>query len=106
MTDRIADVMRERANSKGQLVGVFGVAKQGENEVAGADVVGKVREELVTEGVVAHVLNDTAAVRIGASAVELRGCETGIAAEQKRNDRILPGQVDELLMSEKRVGDR
>jgi hypothetical protein len=102
---RIADVVRERADSEGELVGGLRVVEKRENEVAGADVVGEVGEELVAEGIVAEVLNGAAAVGVTVSLLELRFGECGEVLEQKRTDGLLPGEVDQLLMGLDRVGD-
>ena len=72
MADGVADVVRERADGEGQLVGVVRIAEEVDDEVAGADVVGEVGEEEVAEGVVADVLNDAATVGVGAGLLELR----------------------------------
>jgi len=65
---------------------------------------GKVGEGGVTERIIANVLNDAAAISIGASFIELLRREAGIAAEEQRNDGIFPGEIDELLMGKERVG--
>ena len=106
VADVVADVVRERADGEGKLIRVAGVAKEVDDEVAGADVVGEVREAGVAEGVVADVLDDAAAVRVGAGVLDFRGCERGVAAEQERDDGASPGEVDELLMGEHGVRSR
>src|ERR1700733_3409341 len=50
MTNGVADVMGKRTHCEGELVGILGIAKERKDKVAGANVVGKVGEELVTEG--------------------------------------------------------
>ena len=44
VTDRVANVMRKRANGEGEFVGVLRIAEKIDNEIAGADVVGQVGE--------------------------------------------------------------
>ena len=44
VTDRVANVMRKRANGEGKFVGVLRIAEKIDNEIAGADVVGQVGE--------------------------------------------------------------
>ena len=66
----VADVMREGADGEGEVVGVLGVAKEAQDKVAGADVVGEIGEESVAEGIVAEVLDGAAAVGIGVGLVE------------------------------------
>ncbi len=82
MAERVADVVGKRANGEGQLVGVGCIAEKADNEVAGADVVRQVGISHIAEGVIADVLNDATAVRVGASLVELRRGQVRIAAEQ------------------------
>ena len=104
MPDGVADVVRESADGEGELVSVAGVAEEVDDEVAGADVVGEVGEERVAEGVVADVLDDAAAVGVGTGVLDLSGSESGVAAEEQRDDGGLPGEVDELLVGEQGVG--
>ena len=103
MADVVADVMGERANGKGKLVGILGVAEEVDDEVAGAHVMGQVGEEGVAEGIVANVLNNAARVGVGPCLFQLFGSDVGITAAQQWRDGALPGQVDQLLVGEKRI---
>ena len=76
----------------------MGVVQEREDEVAGADVVGKVGEELVAEGVVAEVLNGAAAVGVGVCFLELGFSKCWEVLEKDGTDGLLPGEVDELLV--------
>jgi len=105
VADGVADEVRERADGKGKLVGGLRVADEGEDEVAGADVVGEIGEELVAEGVVAEVLDGAAAVGIAVRGVDLLLGEVGIVLEQDGADGCLPGEVDDLLVGLDGVGD-
>ncbi len=98
VADGVTHVMREGANGEGELVGGVRVAKEADDEVSGADVVGEVGEEFVAEGVVAEVLDGAAAVRVGVSLLELGFGEGGVLLEKNGPDGLLPGQVDQLLM--------
>ena len=104
MPDGVADVVRERADSEGQLIGIVCAAKEVDDEVAGAHVVGEIGKEGIAERIVANVLNDTAAVGVGACLVKLRGGKAGIAAEEQGRDRLLPGEIDKLLMGQHGIG--
>ena len=104
MAVRISDVMRQRADGECQLVGVLRVAKQRHHKVAAAHVVGQVREKLVARWVVADVLNHASAVCIGTRPVQFLRRQVGIAALEQRHDRVLPGEVDQLLVSQQRIG--
>ena len=105
MTEAVADVVGEGANGEGELIGGFRVAKEREDEVAGADVVGEFGEEGVAEGVVAEVLNGAATVGVGVGFLELGFSEGGVLLEEEGADGLFPGEVDELLMSLNGVGD-
>ena len=104
VADAVADVVGEGADGEGELVGVTGVAEEVDDEVAGADLVGEVGKELVAEGVVADVLDDAAAVGVGTGVLDLLGREVRVAALEKGNDGAIPGEIDELLVGEERVG--
>ena len=105
MAYRIADVVRERADGEGEFIGSLRVVEKRENEVAGADVVGEVGEELVAEGIVAEVLNGAAAVGVTVGLLKLDFGEGGETLEQNRADGLFPGEIDQLLMGLDRVGD-
>jgi hypothetical protein len=94
VADGVADVVGKGADGEGELVGVAGVAEEGDDEVAGANVVGEVREVLVAEGVVADVLDDAAAVGVGAGFFELGGGDGGVAALEQGNDGGGPREVE------------
>ena len=101
----VAYVMRQRANGEGEVVDVLGVAEEVANKVAGANVVSEIGEESVTEGIVAEVLDGTAAVGIGSSLLELSLGEVGEAFEQDRADGVLPREIDDGFMGLDRVWD-
>ena len=104
VADAVADVVGEGADGEGELVGVAGVAEEVHHKITRPDVVGEVREELVAEGIVADVLDDAATVGVGAGVLDLLGGEVGIAALEQRDDGAVPGEIDELLVGEQRVG--
>jgi len=104
VADGVADVVGKGADGEGEFVGVPGVAEEVDDKVSRSDVVGEVREEGVAEGIVADVLDDAAAIGEGAGVLELGGGEGGVAAEQKRDDGALPGEIDELLVGEQGIG--
>jgi hypothetical protein len=47
---------------------------------------------------------DAAAVGVGAGVLDLGGSEVRIAALEQRDDGAFPGEIDELLVGEERVG--
>jgi len=103
--DGIAYVMREGANGEGQLVGSVGVAEEAEDEVARTDVVGKIGEEGVAEGIVAKVLDGAATIGVRVGLLKLSLGKSRILLEQNRADGLLPGKVDQLLVGLDGVGD-
>ena len=105
VADGVADVVRERADGEGELVGGVGVAEEADDEVSGANVVGEVGEEAVAEGVVAEVLDGAAAVGVGVSLLELGFGEGGVMFEKNGPDGLLPGDVDQLLVGLDGVGN-
>ncbi len=105
VTDVVADVVGEGADGEGELVGGVGVAEKTEDEVAGADVVGEVGEEDVAEGVVAEVLDGTAAVGVGVGLLKLGFGEGGVVLEENGADGLLPGEIDELFVGLDGIGD-
>jgi hypothetical protein len=105
VTDGVADVVRERANSEGEFVGSLGVFKKAEDEVSGADVVGEVGEKFIAEGVVAEILDGASAVGVSVGLLELGFGEGGKVLEEDGPNRLLPGKVDEFLVRLDGVGD-
>ena len=99
----VSDVMGERADGEGKLVGSFGVGEEGEDKVSGADVVSEIGEVGVAEGVVAEVLNGAATVGVGVRLPELGRGDVGEAAQEKGPDGLLPGEVDEFFVALDRV---
>lgn len=104
VTDGVADVMGERADGEGKLVGGAGVADERKDEVTGADVVGKVGEETIAEGVIAEVLDSAATVGIAMRFLQLGFGEVGVVFEEDGTNRLLPGEIDELFVGLDRVG--
>jgi hypothetical protein len=99
VADGVTDVMRERADGESELVGGVGVAEKTDDEVSGADVVGEVGEEGVAEGVVAEILDGASSVGVGVSFLELGFGEGGVVLEEDGPDRLLPREVDQLLVA-------
>ena len=98
--------MGERPNREGKLIGILGIAKEEDDEVAGADVMRKVGEEGIAKRVVADVLDDAACIGVGACLFEFCRSEVGIAVAQQGRDGTLPCQVDELLVGKEGISAR
>ena len=85
---RVADVVRQRPHCEREFIGVACIAEKIDDEITGADIVGKVGERLVSEGIVANVLDNATAVRVGSCMLQLFWSECWIAAEKERNNRV------------------
>ena len=59
---------------------------------------GQIREECITQGLIAEVLNDATAVRESMSLPQLLRGERRKAPNQDRDDGRIPGEVDQLLV--------
>jgi hypothetical protein len=105
VAEAVTDVVGEGADGEGEFVGCLRVVEEREDEVAGTDVVGEVREEGVAEGVVAEVLNSTATVGVGVGLLKLGFGESGVVLEEDGADGLLPGEVDELLVGLDGIGN-
>ena len=96
-------VVSQRTQGEGVLVRIPGVADQRLDEVAGTDVVREVGEQMTAERVVAEVLNQRAAVCVGASLVQLFRAETAIALTQQPGDLLVPTCIDGTQMRDDRI---
>src|SRR5260370_39384471 len=67
----IGGVMRQRTQCKGVFIQILRVPNQRNHEVAASSVVKQVAEELASKRIVSHVLQDGAAVSVGAGVSEL-----------------------------------
>ncbi len=93
-------VVRQCAQRKGVLVGILTLFDEFEHEVAAAHIVHQVAELLIAEGIVAHVLDDCSAIRIGVRLPHLLVREPGIARQDHRPQLIVPQQIDNLFVCE------
>src|SRR5437870_2146065 len=76
MTVVVRRVVRERTEGESILVDILSVSPQSLDEIAAADVMRKVAEKGAAVRVVAHVLNDGAAVGVGLRPAQiLLGCQ-------------------------------
>ena len=97
-------VVRERAEREGVFVGIGSVADQAVDEFAGSHVVCQVREEVAAERVVPEVLNQRAAVRIGAGFLQLCRREVPEAMLEQHGELAVPRRVDGLEVGDDREG--
>ena len=64
MTFVIGRIMGQRSQGEGVFVDVLRITEQSFNEISAANVVNQVAEELAAKRIVAHVLNDGAAIGV------------------------------------------
>jgi hypothetical protein len=83
-----------RAEGEREFVDRPGVANQRFDEIAGADVVHEVSKELVTERVVAQVLNDRSAVGEGTRTLHIGRRRLRKSLAKERYEEVVPGGVD------------
>ena len=100
MPNGVAVVMRQRANRKCDIIRVLRVPEKRSDKIAGSDVMQQVREQRLSERIIAEVLDDATAVRVGARLLKLNRREVGKSLQQEWLDGIRPGEVDDLLMRE------
>src|SRR6185437_1268023 len=96
----VCDVMGEGAEREGVLVEISGIANQSPDEISATHIVSEIAEELVSEGIVAHVLNDGAAIGVCVGLFQLvRSRVRELLQEQRFNDGV-PFAVNNRLMTE------
>src|SRR5580704_15984283 len=100
----VGSIMSQCADSECVLVEVFSVAKQSLHKISASHVVRKVAEEMASVRVIAHVLDDRAAVGIGLRLAQLLFRGTRKTSQQERLDVRLPNGIDDRFVGENRVG--
>jgi hypothetical protein len=80
----IRDIVRQGAEREREIVQAAGLTNEGEDEVAGADIVREVAELLAAVRVITEVLDDGTAIRVAVRLFELLGCGVRIPREQRR----------------------
>src|SRR6266853_1488292 len=100
----IRGVVRKRAEGERVLNDVFGVPQQRKDEIAAADVMREVAEEGAAIWVVAHILNDRAAVSVGLRPAEILFGRLREFLPEERLDMRLPSSIDDGFVRENSVG--
>src|SRR5580704_13315934 len=100
----VRGIMGQCADSECVLVEVFSVAEQNLHKIPASHVVRKVAEEMASIGVIAHVLDDRAAIGIGLRLAQLLFGGTRKTSQQERLDVRLPNGIDDRFVGENRVG--
>ena len=89
--------MRQSPEREGVFVQVVGFAQQVLHEVARADVVNQVAEELAAERIVAHVLQDASGIGIGMRSDAVR---PGVAFGYfSRSSGLMVGSHEESMIA-------
>ena len=95
---RVGGIVREAAEGEGVLVEVLRLADQADDEIARADVVHEVAEQLAAERVVAHVLDDRPGIGVGVRLEESVG--RGVPGKRRsRRGLRLASQAESMMAS-------
>ena len=101
---RIGSIMRESTQCEGVFIEISGVAQQRCDEIAAADVVRQIREEVRAKRVVTHVLDNAPAVGVSMRLLQILCRCSSKALQQKRLNRLLPDSVDDRFMRQNGIG--
>ena len=106
MTVVVRRVMRERTKRKGVLCQVLRVVQQRPHEIAAANIMRQVAEKWAAVRVVAHILNNGAAVRIGLRPAQVLLRSLRILCQKQGLDVAVPGRVNDRFMGKHGIGLR
>src|SRR2546429_2346134 len=98
MTVVVRRVMRERTKRKGVFRSVLRVVQQRPDEIAAANIMRQVAEKWAAVRVVAHILNNGAAVRIGLRPAQVLLRSLRILFQKQGLDVAVPGRVNDRFM--------
>src|SRR6187402_90553 len=104
MADGVRRVMRQRAEGEGQFVGCGRSTEQRFHEIAGTNVVQKIREGLAALGVVTEILDHAATIGVGVGLLDLIRCNSREAGLQQRNRVRGPRHIHDLFVRQDGVG--
>ncbi len=100
VSGEVGGVVGECAEGEGEFVDVLCLVEHVADEVSAADVVCEVGEELVAEGVVADVLNETATVSVSVGLDDVVIGRVGVTGDEHGADLFFPKKIDDLFMCE------
>ena len=92
--------MRQRSQREGVLIDVGRFVQQRGDKFSATNVVHQVAEILAAAGIVAHILNQAAAVSVGMCLAQIFGGRVGKPRQQHGLNLVLPRQIDDLLMGQ------
>ena len=93
-------VVCERAQGKCIPVDIVGILQHGNYEISAADVVQQVTEVFIAERIIAEVLDDAPAIRVGVRVIELIFRWLRKSLFQKRLDLVCPCEINDLFVRE------
>src|SRR5262249_36025349 len=94
----VRGIVAQSSQSECQLVYVLCVVNQLHDKFAAAHIVKQITEKPVAGRIVAHVLNQAAAIGIGVGLAQIVFCGIGKTVQQEALDVTLPDEVDYLLV--------
>jgi hypothetical protein len=103
VTRGVGGVMRQSTQRKGVLIQVFGLFDERDDEIAASDIVRQIAEELAPKRVIAHVLDDSAAINIGVGLQKFFRSRVGKACQEKRHNVVPPCRVDDSFVRQNAV---
>ena len=104
MSAIIRRIVSQRAQGKSVFVQVRSFLDQVDDEVAAAHIVREVAEILVPKGVISHVLNQRSTVGEGVGLLQIIVGSGGKSLLQRRQEAVLPRQIDDLFVGEHGIG--
>src|SRR5580700_11384842 len=100
----VGGVVGQRADRECEFVQVLCIAKQSLHKISASHVVRQVAEKMAAVWVIAHVLDDRAAVGIGLRLTQLLFSGSRKTGEQKRLDMCFPNRIDDGFVGEYGIG--
>src|SRR5438105_7336217 len=106
MRANIGGVMSQCPERESIFVKVGSLTNKVRHEIAAARVMRQVAEEFAAKRVIADVLNQTAPIRESMRSAKILRCGRRKTFAQDWLNFVLPNNVDDLLVSEKGIGQR
>ena len=106
VTVHIRAVMRRGAERKSIFIQILRVVDQGLDQIGAAHIVRQIAVKMAAERIVAKILNDAAAVRVGVRFVELIFGSVGKTLRQNRQDCVDPKRIYNRLMGQDGISAR
>src|SRR6266576_6911927 len=98
MTEVVGCVMRQRAERERILVQIGGLGQKIQYQIAAANVVRQVADEPMAERVIAHILDDCAAIGVSMRLSKIVRARIRKSLQQEGLYIVFPGSVDDRLV--------